>query len=144
MKLFWLFFLYLFIYLTKPIESFDFASFKLLKCSFNSIFVYSNYSCYAKSYSRNMSTTNGYVMFKKPINKLYVRTSHSQDDAFSRSLVFHRLKEVCTSNTERSIDRPWSFQCLSSANSQSLQPATTWGQSKCSNWMKFSVDFLAR
>lgn len=35
-------------------------------------YVYSNFSCFAKIYSRKVSTLNFYAVFKKPINKLFV------------------------------------------------------------------------
>ncbi|KAG5677880.1 hypothetical protein PVAND_007597 [Polypedilum vanderplanki] len=51
-------------------------SYKLFKCeypesSLRDLF-YSNYSCYAKSYSRTLSTINGHLYFKKPINEAYI------------------------------------------------------------------------
>ena len=50
----------------------DFASFKLVKCDCNEFFIYPNASCYAKSYSRNMSTMNVEVYLKQPIYEVFV------------------------------------------------------------------------
>jgi hypothetical protein len=48
------------------------VSFKMFKCDVNSKFVFANYSCFAKSYSRLLSTANLAVYFKEPVYEIYV------------------------------------------------------------------------
>lgn len=52
-----------------------FVHLKLVKCEANEAFVYPNISCYAKSWSRNVSTSNVVVYFKKPVNTYYVSSA---------------------------------------------------------------------
>lgn len=49
-----------------------FVHFKSLKCVGSEKFVHSNLTCFAKSYSRNLSTINFQIIFKMPINELIV------------------------------------------------------------------------
>ena len=49
-----------------------FLSFKLLKCKVSDEFVYSNFTCYAKPFSRNFSTITKILSFKKPVLDLFV------------------------------------------------------------------------
>lgn len=49
------------------------ASMKSVKCSINETFVFKNFSCFAKSYSRNVSTMNVKVYFKEPLNQVFVK-----------------------------------------------------------------------
>lgn len=56
----------------KSIESAaDFCHFKVLKCVVSDQFVHPNFSCFAKSFSRNLSTVSYYLKFKSPIVKLH-------------------------------------------------------------------------
>jgi hypothetical protein len=50
----------------------DEASFKLIKCDVNQKFVHSNFSCFAKPYSRNFSTANVEVYLKNPVYEVFV------------------------------------------------------------------------
>ena len=49
-----------------------FVYFKLYKCKCNLEYVYPNYTCFAKSWSRNISTYNHYAIVKKPLYELFV------------------------------------------------------------------------
>jgi hypothetical protein len=49
-----------------------FLSFKMVLCQVSDKFVYKNFSCFAKSFSRTFSTANAYLAFKKPLNEFYV------------------------------------------------------------------------
>lgn len=46
--------------------------FRKSQCNLSYEFVYENTSCYAKSYSRNISTFNYNIVFKKPLKNLWV------------------------------------------------------------------------
>jgi hypothetical protein len=47
-------------------------SFKMLKCDVNPKFIFTNHSCFAKSYSRILSTATVAVYFKQPVYEVYV------------------------------------------------------------------------
>lgn len=47
---------------------------KSAKCKVNPEFIYPNYTCLAKPYSRNLSTLTYYLMYRKPLTHLFVRT----------------------------------------------------------------------
>lgn len=42
------------------------------QCNASDKYVYKNYSCYAKSFSRTYSTANGYGVAKVPLNNMIV------------------------------------------------------------------------
>lgn len=42
------------------------------RCNFSEKYVYPNYSCFAKSYSRTVSTYNAMGMYKKQMNNFFV------------------------------------------------------------------------
>lgn len=46
---------------------------KMAKCKVNSEFIYPNYSCFAKPYSRNISTITYYLAYKKTLTHLLVK-----------------------------------------------------------------------
>ncbi|KAG5666830.1 hypothetical protein PVAND_014840 [Polypedilum vanderplanki] len=50
-------------------------TFKLFKCEPTeetlTVFAYPNYTCYAKSWSRTVSTINGYILLRRPISEGY-------------------------------------------------------------------------
>lgn len=46
---------------------------KSAKCKINPEFIYLNYTCFAKSYSRNVSTMTYYLAYRKPLTHLFVR-----------------------------------------------------------------------
>ena len=46
--------------------------FKFGKCYINPEFVYENATCFAKSWSRNVSTANMKLYFKQPITEFFV------------------------------------------------------------------------
>lgn len=52
-------------------------SLKVFKCKVSTRgteeFIYPNYTCYAKSYSRTLSTWNFYLLFRKPLSYGFVR-----------------------------------------------------------------------
>src|SRR5690349_15395123 len=56
----------------KPPARVPLVYFKSYRCKFSETFVYKNYSCYAKSYSRTLSTLNNYILFKNPMNDIFV------------------------------------------------------------------------
>lgn len=45
---------------------------KNVKCDINEKFVFANFSCFAKSYSRTVSTFNVKLYFKEPLNQVFV------------------------------------------------------------------------
>ena len=45
---------------------------KAVLCNASSQFIHKNYSCFAKSYNRQLSTVNVYGLTKKPLNDLFV------------------------------------------------------------------------
>lgn len=47
-------------------------SVKKVQCDVNDKYVYSNYSCYAKSWSRNVSTGNLAIYMKKSFYEVFV------------------------------------------------------------------------
>lgn len=49
-----------------------YASFKSVKCSASDEFAYKNFSCFAKSFSRTMSTINIDISLKNPLDEFYV------------------------------------------------------------------------
>lgn len=51
------------------------VSFKAVLCKVSDRFIYPNASCYAKSYSRKISTLNVYVMFRDPLYAIFVSRS---------------------------------------------------------------------
>lgn len=51
----------------------DSYSFKYLKCDVSEESVHPNFKCFARSYSRTMSTLNFYMKFRSPIRKVYVK-----------------------------------------------------------------------
>lgn len=53
-------------------------------CEINEKYIYNNYTCYAKSYSRTFSTVNGCGYFKIPMTNVDVRT-------FTKLLVFSNI-----------------------------------------------------
>lgn len=48
------------------------AYYKSLKCEPSNQFFYSNVTCYAKSFSRYISTLSAYLYFKFPLNEFFV------------------------------------------------------------------------
>lgn len=52
-------------------KDFQKANLKSLQCNFSVEFVYPNYSCFAKSYSRTVSTMNIDLTLKKPLAKVF-------------------------------------------------------------------------
>lgn len=46
--------------------------FKSARCNFSEEFVYKNVSCFAKSYSRKISTVTALIFYKKPWTSLFV------------------------------------------------------------------------
>lgn len=48
------------------------ASFKSFQCQVSEKHVYSNFSCFARSYSRSISTANCYLPFKAPLFEMFV------------------------------------------------------------------------
>lgn len=48
---------------------------KNVKCSVNEKFVFNNFSCFAKSYSRNVSTLTIKLYFKESFNHIFVSVS---------------------------------------------------------------------
>jgi len=49
-----------------------FFNFKSFSCEASDEYFYPNFSCYAKSWSRNFSTLNGHFYIKKPFYKVWV------------------------------------------------------------------------
>lgn len=47
-------------------------SMKSIQCNANEDFVFKNFSCFAKSYSRTLSTMNAFFFFKAPVDQLFV------------------------------------------------------------------------
>jgi hypothetical protein len=56
------------------------VSFKMFKCDVNPKFVFLNYSCFAKSYSRLLSTVTLVVYFEQPLYEIYVSFKLLQDE----------------------------------------------------------------
>ena len=52
-----------------------FWNFKLYQCKFNEAFVFPNRTCYAKSFSRNISTINAYAKYRAPLDDVWVKSS---------------------------------------------------------------------
>src|SRR5690349_14395504 len=50
-----------------------FLKFKYFHCNYSETYIYKNYSCFVKSYSRTVSTITSYVLLKKPMSDFYVR-----------------------------------------------------------------------
>lgn len=49
--------------------------YKAVQCNGSNKYVYQNISCYAKSYSRSLSTLNIMMTFKSPMNQIFVSLS---------------------------------------------------------------------
>jgi hypothetical protein len=79
-----------------------FASLKMVKCKAAEGVAFPNISCFAKSYSRNTSTMNIYIAFRKPLNELFVSLNQCATD--ETRFVF-RPKEFCCTSTEQSTER---------------------------------------
>ena len=52
-----------------------FFNFKLYQCKFNEVFVFPNRTCYAKSFSRKISTINAYAKYRAPLDDVWVKSS---------------------------------------------------------------------
>lgn len=61
-----------FLLVTCDVKGNGILNYKLVKCYGNPKFIYPNYSCTVKSYSRNVSTISVYVLLKKPISEAFV------------------------------------------------------------------------
>lgn len=56
--------------------------YKNIRCNFSEKFAFSNYSCFAKSYSRTISTINMIVNFKTPLTSFSVSVSNSSNNNY--------------------------------------------------------------
>lgn len=55
------------------VSEFQTIYFAAVRCNLSEQFFYKNYSCFAKSYSRNFSTMNFIATSKMPLNNIIVR-----------------------------------------------------------------------
>lgn len=67
----WLWFVQIF-FVVSYAEDKGLVSVKSAKCFVNKQFVFPNVSCFAKSYSRNISTANVNTVFKLPLERIFV------------------------------------------------------------------------
>lgn len=126
-----------------------------VQCNASEKFIYRNYSCYAKSYSRNFSTTNIIATAKMPLNNLRVsfreRLFRSQENAYLKrnsSLllwivlkpsqnIFRPISDFFT-NTEPFIGKCWITRTLTSALWLKKKPTTScYGSYK--HWPKITL-----
>lgn len=70
------------------------SSIRSVKCSINENFVFQNFSCFAKSYSRTFSTTNVKVYFKEPLNTFFVKLTQRLMTIWAWNLI-PRFSDSC-------------------------------------------------
>ena len=76
-----------------------FWNFKLYQCKFNEAFVFPNRTCYAKSFSRKISTINAYAKYKAPLDDVWVNIVFKKFKNLN-NLYFPSMKELCFTNME--------------------------------------------
>lgn len=75
LKVFLLFVIICFTFLlANKIDEFQKLYVAAVRCNMSEKFVYSNYSCFAKSYSRTVSTVNAIGTTKTPLYNIFVET----------------------------------------------------------------------
>jgi hypothetical protein len=91
------------------------VSFKMIKCDVSSKFVFSNYSCRVKSYSRSLSTASISFYFKQPIYEAFVSFELLRDKIDFSNLLsqsyahfkFAHIHSVCGSLTSTKLFSPF-------------------------------------
>lgn len=89
---------------------------KAVQCNGSSQYIYNNWTCFAKSYSRQLSTVNIRATLKKPMSDFFVRC-YSQSNQLPFSIHFwKRWKSGSTTNTAGFIVRCFAHRKLIGVN----------------------------
>lgn len=149
-KMLWSFSVFLVIASMQNFDVNSHTSMRSVRCSINETFVLKNYSCFAKSYSRNVSTMNVRVYFKKPLKRFFVKfcqelnqknlTLIFSDDRSCSVQVWNDLSGSHSFKKERLVQRSSSWHISGRGISSSYKNFQSWSSRSCS-WLSIQWIF---